>query len=166
MKQASGSRTFLQDLSGELSAVSAMLALYADNEAQSRQAAARGHVTAEQLGALLAARHARSAAFGVDLAHPGWSVLLELFRAYLEKRPVRLARLATDARVAATTTTRWIEQFIEAGFVRREEDAERQGGIMLSLTDAGSDAMEDYFVAVQLGWSEATPPKRGHDLPI
>jgi DNA-binding MarR family transcriptional regulator len=154
-------RIFLEDLSAELSALSAMLALYAEQEAQRREASARDRVTPAQVQAMVAARHARSAVFGMDLANPGWSLLLELFRAYLEQRPVRLARLATDARVAATTATRWVEQFIAAGFVRREADGERQGGIMLALTDAGTDALEDYFVALQLGWVEADPPKRG-----
>jgi hypothetical protein len=84
--------------------------------------------------AVVATRNARSAVFGLDLANPGRSLLLELFRAQLEKRPGRLARLATDARVAATTATRWLETFGEAGFVRREADPERQGGVLLVLS--------------------------------
>jgi hypothetical protein len=159
--KASSGGTFLQDLSGELGALSAMLALYADQEAGRRAALARERVTAGQVQAVLAARYARSAMFGMDLGNPGWSLLLELFRAYLEKRPVRLPRLATDARVSATTAMRWVEMFAGAGFVRRDADPERQGGWLLALTDAGSDAMEDYFVAVQLGWCESDPPNRG-----
>ena len=154
-------RTFLQDLSGELGALSAMLAVYAEKEGQRREAGARAPVTAGQVRAVLAARHARSAVFGMDLANPGWSLLLELFRAALEQRRVRLPRLATDARVAATTALRWLDLFAEAGFVRREPDPQRQGAWLLSLTDAGLDAMEDHFIAVQLGWCAAGPAPAG-----
>jgi DNA-binding MarR family transcriptional regulator len=92
--------------------------------------------------------------FGHDLANPGWSLLLELFRADLEERPVNLARLATDARVAATTAFRWIVDLSASGFVNRMPDPKRPKGIRLALTNAGRDAMEDYFVAVLIGWKE------------
>ncbi|MEA3062481.1 MAG: hypothetical protein QOJ94_2262 [Sphingomonadales bacterium] len=143
-----------------------MLSVYAEQEARRREAAARERVTAQQVQAVVAARHARSAVFGLDLANPGWSLMLELFRAQLEKRPVRLGRLATDARVAATTATRWLETFGEAGFVRREADPERQGGVLLALTDAASEAMEDYFVAIQLGLERLYTPKRSIESSI
>jgi DNA-binding MarR family transcriptional regulator len=100
---------------------------------------------------MLAARYARSAMFGMDLANPGWSLLLELFHAHLEKRTVHLARLAADARVATTTALRWVAALSDAGFVRREDDPGRSGGVRVELTDAGKEAMEDYFVSVLLG---------------
>jgi DNA-binding MarR family transcriptional regulator len=150
-----GGRTFLEDLSLELTNVAALLAQYAERDAGRREAAAGERVTVRQVEGVLAARYARSAVFGLDLANPGWSLMLELFRAYLEQRPVRLARLATDARVAATTAFRWMDLLTEAGFVRREADPARDGATLLSLTPAGSDAMEDYFVVVRLGWAKA-----------
>lgn len=95
----------------------------------------------------------------MDLANSGWSLLLELFRASLENQPVRLARLAADARVATTTAMRWIEAFVAAGLVRREADRDREGVVLLALTEAGNEAMEDYFVSLLLGWAEADAPK-------
>jgi DNA-binding MarR family transcriptional regulator len=159
-KQGIGSSTFLEDLSREFSALSAMLAGYAERDTERRDAAARERVTLAQVQAVLAASYARCATFGLDLADPGWSLLLELFRAYLEKRSVRMARLATDARVAATTATRWLALFEEGGFLRREADPERAGGSVLTLTEPAIDAIEDYFVALQLAWAEPLPPKR------
>jgi DNA-binding MarR family transcriptional regulator len=154
----SGGRTFLEDLSRDLSLISALLARYAERDAQRREAAARELVTAAQVRAVQNARHARSEVFGMDLANPGWSLLLELFRASLEKRPVRLPRLAADAGVSATSAARWVRELAEAGFVQRVADPRRLGTGTLILTEAGSDAMEDYFIAVQLGWQKRNAP--------
>lgn len=155
---ASDGRTFLEGLSREFSALSAQLALYAERQGDIHQRAARERVTAGQVRAVLAARYARAEVFGMDLANPGWSLMLELFRANLEKRAVPVPRLMRDARVAATTAGRWIETLSNAGFVRREPDAQRHGAVTLALTDAALEAMEDYFVAIQLGWGRGDPP--------
>jgi DNA-binding MarR family transcriptional regulator len=154
----SGGRTFIEDLSRDLTLISALFARYAEADAARREAAARGRVTAVQVRAVLAARHERREMFGLDLANPGWSLLLELFRASLEKRSVRLPRLAKEARVSATTAARWIESFAEAGFVQRLPDPRRPGTASLILTDKGAEAMEDYFVVVQLGWESRFTP--------
>lgn len=152
-------RTFLDVLSDELGALSAMLSRYAQEEKRRREARARERITPAQLQALLAARYARPQPMGMDLANAGWSLLLELFLALLEQRRVRLARLAADARVPVTTAMRWIDQFIAAGLVHRETDPERPGTVFFGLTEAGAEAMEDYFVSIQLGWAEADPPE-------
>jgi DNA-binding MarR family transcriptional regulator len=158
-KQVRGGQTFLEGLSEELGAVSVRLARYAEEEKQRRQAAARERVTAGQVRAVLAARYARSERMGLDLANPGWSLLLELFRAELEKRPARLARVAADARVPGTTALRWVDALAGAGLVRRDPHPEHEGVYFLALTDAGSEAMEDYFVLLLLGWAEADAPE-------
>ncbi|MFN3944341.1 MAG: hypothetical protein ACK4K7_05390 [Allosphingosinicella sp.] len=152
-------RSFLHDLSRELASASARLAAYADEEARRREEEALPPITATQLRALLAARHARSTAFGTDLVHPGWSLLLELFRAQLEERPARVARLTAEARVPPTTALRWIDRLVSEGLVQRDPHLVAGGGSHLSLTDKGRDAMEDYFVSVQLGWSAAGAPE-------
>jgi hypothetical protein len=53
---------------------------------------------------------------------------------------------------ARDRAARWVEAFAGAGLVRREADPERPGAWLVALSEAGTDAMEDYFVAVQLGW--------------
>ena len=153
-----GGRTFLEDLSRDLSLVADLLARYSEQDAQRREAAALELVTAEQVRAVVAARQARSELFGMDLANPGWSLLLELFRAFLEKRPVRLPRLAADAGVSATSAARWVKELAAGGFVQRVADPRRLGTGTLILTDAGAEAIEDYFVAVQLGWQKRDTP--------
>ncbi len=158
-EQAGTGRTFLEELSEELGVFSAALARYAEEEKRRREAAARDRITAGQLRAVLAARHARSERLGMDLANAGWSLLLELFLAFLEQRPVRLARIAGDAQVPTTTAMRWIEALVAAGLVRRCPHPDQDGAVALELTDAGNEAMEDYFVALQLGWAEADAPK-------
>ncbi|MBV9929739.1 MAG: MarR family transcriptional regulator [Alphaproteobacteria bacterium] len=155
---ATGGRTFLEDLSRDLSLTADLLARYAERDAERREAAARELVTAEQVRALAAARQLRSDVFGMDLANPGWSLLLELFRASLERRPVRLPRLAADAGVSATSAARWVRELAASGFVQRMADPRRPGTGTLILTDAGAEAMEDYFVAVQLGWQKRAAP--------
>ena len=148
-------RTFLEDLSRDLTHVAVLIAGYAERDAERREKEATERVTLRQVEAMLAARYARSAVFGMDLANPGWSLLLELFRAYLEKRPVRMGRLATDAGVAMTTALRWVDQLSASHLVGRRPDPERAGGVLISLTEAGADAMEDYFVSIKLGWARA-----------
>jgi DNA-binding MarR family transcriptional regulator len=54
-----------------------------------------------------------------------------------------------------TTAMRWVDQLSAAGFVRREPSAERQGGVDIVLTEIGADAMEDYFISIQVGWALA-----------
>lgn len=139
--------------------MSATLSRYAEDERHRRQAAARERITSGQLQAVLAARYARSERLGLDLANAGWSLLLELFRAELETRTVRLARVAADARVPTTSALRWIEVFVGTGLVRREAHPDREGVSLIALTEAGSQAMEDYFIALQLGWAEADAPE-------
>lgn len=158
-KRESRKRTFLEELSEELGGFSARLTRYSEDERRRRAEAARESITAGQLKALLAARYARSERVGMDLANAGWSLLLELFLAQLEKRPVRLTRVAADARVPTTSAIRWIEAFSGAGLVRREPCPDRHGATALALTDAGSEAMEDYFVSLLLGWAEADAPE-------
>jgi hypothetical protein len=144
----------LEALSLELAGVSARLSGFVEEEARRRRAEAVARVTAAEVGAVVAARHARSDLFGVDLAHPGWSLLLELFQAHLEQRTVHFTRLAIDARVAGTTALRWVAVLAESGFLRREADPGRSGGVRVELSECGRERMEDYFVAVLLGLTQ------------
>jgi DNA-binding MarR family transcriptional regulator len=105
--------------------------------------------------AVAAARHARAELFGLDLAHPGWSLLLALFAAHLARRPARLARLTEEAQVPGTTALRWLDLFVERGLVRREAEREGQGAVLLSLTGRGAETMEDWFAVLLAEWAQA-----------
>lgn len=155
-EQARGGRTFLEDLSLELSGVAVILARYAEQDARRREReAAEAQVSVRQVEGVIAARHARAAAFGLDLSSPGWSILLELFRAHLEQRAAQLTRLHVDARVAPTTVLRWLDKLVDAGLAVRQRDTRRVGGVKIAVTAAGAEAMHDYFAAVRTGWAGA-----------
>jgi DNA-binding MarR family transcriptional regulator len=151
-------RTFLEDLSKYLTTLAVLLTGYAKKDAVRRVALARGRVTAGQVRAVAAAHYARSELFGMDLGNPGWNLLLELYHAFLDDGPVRLPRLARDARVSATTAARWLDAFTGAGFVRRAPDPERQGTVTFALTLSGAKAMEQFFVAIMLIRDAGDPP--------
>lgn len=146
--EGQGGRTLLEDLSLELTHVATMLAYLAERDACRREVP----VMAWQIRLLISARHARSAVFGIDLSNPGWGLLLELFLAHLEQRPVKLPRLATDARLAMTTAQRWLDRLCANGFVDRPRRDARVRGVATALTPAGVSAMEGYFAAVSAGW--------------
>ena len=98
-----------------------------------------GEFGADQVEALLDARHQRRAAMGLDPVHPGWTLLLVLYRAHLDGRPLRMARLATEARVAMTTMMRWVDLFLAHGLVDRRPDAGRRKGVLLMLSGDGAE---------------------------
>jgi len=133
-------RTLLQDLSLELTHCATLLAHYAERE-ESRRTARGGPLSAGQLAALIAARKARSAVFGFDLANPGWSLLLELYRARLAGEPSRIAALPVAKRRPLV-------------FVSRMQPAAAEIERMLARMirpGAAADAMADYFTAAGLG---------------
>jgi hypothetical protein len=142
-------RTFLEDLSLDLTHLAALLAHYAEQDANRGEARA-GPVTARQVAALIAARKARSAAFGLDLANPGWSLLLELYRARLAGEEARTAALPVAILAAPSTIARWLARLAAAGLAERGPAAPGHPAAA-ALTDAGAEAMADYFRAVQAG---------------
>lgn len=107
----------------------------------------RAGFTASQIQTLLEARNRRSAALGLDLVHPGWSLLLVLFRAHLEGRPVRMARLATDAHVAMTTMMRWMGRFRDQGLAERRPDPTHARGALFALSADGAERVRRLLVA-------------------
>jgi hypothetical protein len=151
----SGEGSFLEELSLELTSMAVSLAHQAERERVRRAGEARAFsMAARQVRAVLAAREARAEAVGVDLANPGWSLMLVLLLAELEGRRVRMSRVAEEAGVAPTTGLRWIETLCAARLIVRERDETRVGSFVLALSAAGAGAMRDYFRAVHAGFIE------------
>jgi DNA-binding MarR family transcriptional regulator len=99
-----------------------------------------------RLRALLAARRARAARFGLDLAHPGWTLLLALYLARREDRPARLADLAAETGLPRTTLLRWLALLEAAGHARRLPfPGARRRGARIALTRRGEAAMDLAF---------------------
>jgi hypothetical protein len=153
--QPGAGRTLLEDLSLELLRVAAMIAEIAERDAERREASADPASAADaelcRVTAAIAARHARSALFGLDLNNPGWNLMLELYRARLEGRDPGAARLATDARLSMGSLARWRRRLIEGGWAERPAAAPPG---RLVLTEPAADAMSDYFAALALGFEE------------
>lgn len=117
----------------------------------SELARAESAFTASRIRTLLEARRKRSAAFGLDLVHPRWSVLLVLFRAHLEGKPVRMARLATEAHVAMTTMMRWMELFLAHGLAERRADPKHPRGVLFALSADGAERVRRQLTAEEGG---------------
>jgi len=154
---AAPDRTFLEELADDLEHISRLLTAYAEGDAARREAAVPGPPTPLRLQLLIGARRARDAAFGLDLAHPGWSLLLELYRSRLAGEPgVRIHRLAVEARVASGTADRWLTRLTKAGWAERAPAAdEAKNGVHARLTPAGAAAMLAHFEAAEaarLAW--------------
>jgi len=138
-----GDRPGLRDLACELAGIAARISAMADR----RLLLDQGGFTAGQIRTLLAARHKRSAALGVDVVHPGWSVLLVLFRAHVEGRPVRMARLATEAHVTMTTIKRWMVLLLGQGLAERRPDPAQPRGVLVALSAEGAERVRRQLIA-------------------
>jgi DNA-binding MarR family transcriptional regulator len=129
-------RRGLCELASDLDAIARRLA--AIGEGRSAREVWAGLGTAE-VSALLAARQARAEAFGLDLLHPGWSLLLVLLRAHLEAPGVRSTRLAEEAQLPSTTMLRWMELLLRAGLAERRPAADHPRGVLYALTPDGAE---------------------------
>jgi hypothetical protein len=98
-----------------------------------------------------ALRRKRAAIFGnLDLfGEPAWDILLDLFIAYAEGKPVSVSSACIGSAAPATTGLRWLGVLADQGLVVRENDADDQRRVMVRLTQAGRLAMERFFDAVQ-----------------
>lgn len=87
--------------------------------AESMRAIARDHraeITAPMVRAVIAQRRLRGELLGVAAGDTGWALLAEAFARHLEGRRLTMAALAAATGVAATTTLRWTDRLVEAGF--------------------------------------------------
>jgi DNA-binding MarR family transcriptional regulator len=129
-------RRGLQELAFDLAGIAERASALADREGLEGDGEA---LSSSQVRALLYARHRRSAALRLDIVQPGWSVLLVLFCAHLEGRPVRMARLATEAHVALTTLMRWMEVLVARGLAERRPDPVHKRGVLFALSAKGAE---------------------------
>jgi len=139
-----GDRRGLRELASELAEIADQVSAIADWRDLVPD---RGAFSAAQVQDLLDARHRRAAAVGLDLIQPGWTLLLVLYRAHLDGRPVRMARLATDAHVAMTTMMRWVELFISCGFAERRPDPAHARAVLLALSAEGAERVRRQLIA-------------------
>ena len=98
-----------------------------------------------------ALRRKRSAIFGnPDLfGEPAWDILLDLFIAHGEGKPVSVSSACIGSAAPATTGLRWLGVLADEGLILREPDPEDHRRVMVRLTSGGLAAMERYFDACE-----------------
>lgn len=101
-------------------------------------------LTSDHIASIVMVRQARDAVFGSDLfSDPAWDILLELYTAYLEERPVTLGELTASTRTAPSTMSRWIVALERHGLVRREKEATDIYQVEVRLTPKAVGAIKD-----------------------
>lgn len=94
-----------------------------------------------------AIRRRRSSIFGnPDLfGEPGWDILLDLYIAYAEQKPVSVSSACIGSAAPPTTGLRWLGVLAEEDLIIREQDPDDQRRVLVRLTQRGVNAMETYF---------------------
>jgi hypothetical protein len=148
----------LHPLAEELVAIAARLRELSENaqpDSPSTQAASGGTPRSRYryLGIArqaYALRRKRAAIFGNPelFGEPAWDILLDLYIAHAEGKPVSVSSACIGSAAPATTGLRWLGVLADEGFVVRENDAEDQRRVLVRLTPAGVTAMERFFDAV------------------
>jgi hypothetical protein len=99
-------------------------------------------------------RRKRETIFGnPDLfGEPAWDILLDLYIAQSEGKPVSVSSACIGSAAPATTGLRWLGVLADQGLVVRENDAEDHRRVLVRLTQAGRAAMERFFDAADQGF--------------
>lgn len=97
-----------------------------------------------------ALRRKRAAIFGnPDLfGEPAWDILLDLFIAHAEDKPVSVSSACIGSAAPATTGLRWLGVLADEGLILRENDADDHRRVLVRLSRAGVAAMERFFAAM------------------
>jgi DNA-binding MarR family transcriptional regulator len=96
--------------------------------------------------AIINARRAREEIISRELfADPAWDILLALYRAELEQRPVSTSALCIASAVPATTALRWIDKLEQLRFLTREADPLDGRRFWVTLSSRASAKMNSYF---------------------
>ncbi|WP_349512143.1 MarR family winged helix-turn-helix transcriptional regulator [Erythrobacter sp. NFXS35] len=98
-------------------------------------------------------RRKRAAIFGNPelFGEPAWDILLDLFIAHGEDKPVSVSSACIGSAAPATTGLRWLGVLAEEGLIVRENDAQDNRRVLVRLTRAGVTAMERFFDASESG---------------
>jgi hypothetical protein len=78
-------------------------------------------------------------------ADPGWDILLDLFAAKLEGRPVSVSSLCIAAAVPPTTGLRWITTMTEHGALIRRQDPNDARRVFIELSPDSEERLRAFF---------------------
>ena len=92
-------------------------------------------------------RRKRAALFGNSelFGEPAWDILLDLYIAHAENKPVSVSSACIGSAAPPTTGLRWLGVLAENELILREHDPEDQRRVLVRLTDRGIAAMDKYF---------------------
>jgi len=76
---------------------------------------------------------------------PAWDILLELFVACGEARPMQVSSVCLGTNVPPTTALRWITALVEAGVIVRARDPNDRRRAMLALSPSAMAGMTHMF---------------------
>lgn len=79
------------------------------------------------------------------LGEPAWDLLLDLAIQRCERHVVSVTSASLASRVPTTTALRWIAILEQEGLVFRTSDIEDKRRSLVAITDAGFQALRDYF---------------------
>lgn len=96
-----------------------------------------------------ALRRKRASLFGnPDLfGEPAWDILLDLFIAQGEGKPVSVSSACIGSAAPATTGLRWLGVLADEGLILRENDPADHRRVLVRLTPAAQVAMDRFFDA-------------------
>lgn len=100
-----------------------------------------------------ALRRKRAAIFGNPelFGEPAWDILLDLYIAHGEGKPVSVSSACIGSAAPATTGLRWLGVLADEGLVARENDPQDNRRVIVRLTREGVAAMERFFDNVRAG---------------
>lgn len=81
---------------------------------------------------------------------PAWDILLDLYIAHVENKPVSVSSACIGSAAPPTTGLRWLGVLADHELVLREHDPEDQRRVLVRLTERGLNAMDEYFASTGL----------------
>ena len=95
-------------------------------------------------------RQKRGNIFGSNdlFGEPAWDILLDLFIAACEAKPVSISSACIGAGVPTTTALRWINTLEARGMVKRYNDPDDARRVFLRLKGETKSRMERYLTTV------------------
>lgn len=108
--------------------------------------AADPEALAHRIASYLAMKRKRATTFGHDLfGDPGWDIVLDLYVAGVQGRPVSVSSSCIAAGTPPTTGLRWVKQLVRDGLVVRAGDTADGRRSFLSLSAAARAAVEQLW---------------------
>lgn len=107
-----------------------------------------GRPVAAGLRRLRDMRELRRAFFPSIPGDPAWAMLLELYAARLEGRPLSQSELTRRAGVAPSTALRLIRKLVQAGLLGASADPDDRRLLLLALSDPTAERMTAFLAAL------------------